>query len=635
MTNLFTPKKLHIQNFCSIAEEQTFTFREGLFFIQGINEDSTTANSNGSGKSLLIEALCWALWGKTLREFKLDDEVINRHVGRDCRVRLEFSLGGVDYEVVRKRGVVNKYEKRNDLLFYVNGVPASGNSMAETQQQIIGVLGSLTFDTFSLMMPGARADLAQMTHGQIVQALEELLMLEHLVTARKKLSTDLKNLQREAKELTSSRDTLNAENDVLLAKRTALSQELLLREKEKLVSQYATVVEQEQKLKQQQTLLNEAQTQEDALLLSLSKISDLVSSLTQEQTLYKQRLGSILAERELALGHFEGDIAKLKKQQEAAIQQQGKCTLCGGLVNEQHKQQHIDQLQDQIDKLVTQQQITSNKYTDLVVETKALQEKTKARLEEALHDKKATQEKQSSWSAQLNMFRSTVTTTTKDVLRQRTEVTALLAQIDRQLTDLATRSDEIEQQCAELSQEIREIDKTVEALRYQENHMEFWYDSLDLEGFRVHVLISVLPYLTARAQHYASILTDGELSISFLPKKNSKTMFHVHVVNTNGAAVYNGFSKGEKGKVNLAVSLAIADLAANVSSTKLSFRFFDEAFDGIDKTGMTLLVSLLNEQAKDHRSIYVISHNPDIEGMISNVVTVRKKKDTTYIEDNL
>ncbi len=634
MISLFTPKKLYIQNFCSIGEEQTFTFREGLFFIQGVNEDSTTANSNGSGKSLLIEALCWVLWGQTLRDFKLDDDVINRHVGRDCRVRLEFTLGGTSYELLRKRGVVSKYEKRNDLILFVNGTNATGNSMAETQGIVNDILG-LTFDTFSLMMPGARSDLAQMTHAQIIQALEELLQLENLVVARKKLGLEAKSLAAQIADITHLREGLLQEYSKLLVRKEAFQRDVLLAQKREAVKKYALVVEGEQRLKQQQELLFEARGKLRGFNDLLAQTQKVIDGYKTEELQLVQRANNLQKDLDTEKSHISQQISKLKGQQAAAGKQEGTCTLCGSPVNPSHIQSHVQHLQDAIDNLFAKQDKLQTEMSELLSEVQADLVKIKEHVAEQATARGGLRETVSSWETQVSMLDSSVSSDTSSLLARRTEAFTLLKQVDQQLDELDVLVARVDTRCSEIDTEVAGLTERLTVLEAQHNHVTYWHQSLDLEGFRVHVLISVLPFLTQRAQHYASLLSDGELHISFLPKKSSKVMFHVHVVNTLGAAVYNGFSKGERGKVNLAVSLALADLAANISATKLSFRFFDEAFDGIDKTGMTLLVQLLNEQAKDHSSIYVISHNPDIESMISNVVTVRKKKDTTYIEDSV
>jgi exonuclease SbcC len=149
------PIKLTLRNFMCYRETATLSL-EGLHV-------ACLCGENGHGKSALLEALTWALWGKT----RLGDDADGLiHAGQsDMSVELEFEAGGLRYRVVRRReGPRVNRPGRAELQVYIvtpegANKAVSGNTQSETQQRIIELL-HLTYDTFinSAFLVQGRAD---------------------------------------------------------------------------------------------------------------------------------------------------------------------------------------------------------------------------------------------------------------------------------------------------------------------------------------------------------------------------------------------------------------------------------------------------------------------------------------------
>ena len=94
-------KEISIQNFYSICD-LTLNFEEykGLIVIKGKNVDS--GGSNGSGKSALIEAICFGLTGKTIRK-STEDALVNNIAKKKCKVTLSLEAGGKNFKVIRQK----------------------------------------------------------------------------------------------------------------------------------------------------------------------------------------------------------------------------------------------------------------------------------------------------------------------------------------------------------------------------------------------------------------------------------------------------------------------------------------------------------------------------------------------------
>lgn len=104
--------KLHLVNFLSYKEE-TFEFKDmnGLILITGINDENGSSNeSNGAGKSSIFDAIIWAAFGRVRGIFDKElvkDDVIrieeNEQRANHCSVEIWFKLDGNEYKIKRKR----------------------------------------------------------------------------------------------------------------------------------------------------------------------------------------------------------------------------------------------------------------------------------------------------------------------------------------------------------------------------------------------------------------------------------------------------------------------------------------------------------------------------------------------------
>ena len=136
------PSKLFLCNFMCYRDNVPPLHFDGIHL-------ACLCGDNGNGKSALIDAITWALWGKS--RAKSDDELI--HLGkRDMEVEFDFKVGEDLYRVMRKRSKTRLERPGQTLLdFQVANQegfrPISGDSMKETEQKIIHTL-RMDYPTF-------------------------------------------------------------------------------------------------------------------------------------------------------------------------------------------------------------------------------------------------------------------------------------------------------------------------------------------------------------------------------------------------------------------------------------------------------------------------------------------------------
>lgn len=146
------PLKLRLHNFMCYRDPQPLDF-------SGIHL-ACLAGDNGHGKSALLDAMTWALWGRARVGARHDDELI--HLGQtEMEVELEFALGNVRYRVIRKRDSRRRGQSALELQGWDGSqfIPLTEPSIRATQARINALL-RMDYDTFinSAFLLQGRAD---------------------------------------------------------------------------------------------------------------------------------------------------------------------------------------------------------------------------------------------------------------------------------------------------------------------------------------------------------------------------------------------------------------------------------------------------------------------------------------------
>ena len=170
-----TPIRLNLKNFMSYGETGGALLFEGLHV-------ASICGDNGNGKSAILEAITWAVWGKTRASgtrASSEDDLIRTHA-EEAEVTFEFMIGDQTFRIVRKRKrgrptstVLTQKRETGDFVL------VTGGGKREVQQQIIDLL-SMTHETFlnSAYLQQGRADeFTRQTADKRKQILAEILGL--------------------------------------------------------------------------------------------------------------------------------------------------------------------------------------------------------------------------------------------------------------------------------------------------------------------------------------------------------------------------------------------------------------------------------------------------------------------------
>ena len=560
--------------------------RKDLTLVLGENLDlggDDTGARNGTGKTTIINALSYSLFGNALTNIKKDN-LINKTNGKNMLVTVEFECDGIDYKIERGR-------KPNTMAFYIGNqeqdiTDESQGDSRETQAQIERLL-SMSHDMFKHIV-------ALNTYTEPFLALranEQRAIIEQLlgITMLSEKADKLKELGKQTKDaITSEEFRIKAVTDANVR-----------------------IQEQIEALKRRQTMWNNKHDEEidkthDAIE-ELQKI-DIQAEIQAHQAFKAwdqlrkdlNELSSAITRSKMDLSREEKTVSKISA--ELVSLENHTCHTCG---QEFHDEKH--------------QSVMGQKQRDLAG-AKSAQEShaaTLAELQLAL-----------SGLGELGPRPVMFYDKESDAIHHQATVDNLI----RQLTAKAAESDPYVEQIAEMQTTALEvIDYSImnELTRIKE-HQEFLLKLLtNKDSFiRKRIIDQNLSYLNARLGQYLD-----RIGLPHTVKFNNDLT--VSIEELGRELDFDNLSRGERNRLILSLSWAFRDVWENLYK-KINLLFIDEVIDtGMDASGVESSLAILKKMAREgDRSVWLVSHKDELAGRVNNILTVVKENGfTTYNTD--
>ena len=224
------PIKLSLRNF--------MCYREASLAFDGIHV-ACLCGDNGNGKSALLDAMTWALWGKS--RAKTDDELI--YLGMtDMEVEFEFAVGKDRYRVIRKRSKAKLRRAGQSLLDFQVAAgdgfrSISGNAIRETEHKIVDTL-RMDYDTFinsAYLVQGRADEFSKKEPSKRKQVLADILGLSRYDELEARAREQARLKEREARDLDiaiAQMDKEIAEKGTYEAELRSVSESVVQQEKE-------------------------------------------------------------------------------------------------------------------------------------------------------------------------------------------------------------------------------------------------------------------------------------------------------------------------------------------------------------------------------------------------------------------
>jgi len=579
-------KNLTVKNFMSVgAATQGIDFdRNDLTLVLGENLDlGGDGSRNGTGKTTIINALSYALYGQALSNIRKDN-LVNKTNGKNMLVSLDFSVNAQDYRIERGR-------KPNVLRFYINNEhkaaedEAQGDSR-ETQDAIERVM-NMSHDMF-------RHVLALNTYTEpflSLKANDQRTIIEQLlgITLLSERADAIKELNRQTK------DAIQAEEFRIRAVQEANKR----------------IEEQIESLRKRQRLWT-AKRDEDVGKLQQA-IADLehididaeVQAHRDLEAFYVKKKSLDDANRYIR--QIDSDDAKLnrlldKLKTEIKALDAHKCHSCGQDLHDdkqdelkQAKQASIQETALQLLANDTQRQ----GHEDTITQVGALGTAPTVfydSLEQALN------------------HRNTVETLRKDLTSRSADIDTY----EEQITDMQ-------------GQALQTVSyDTLNELTRLQDHQDFLLKLLTSKDsfVRKKIIDQNLSYLNARLTHYLDRIGLPH-TVKF---QNDLT---VSIEELGRELDFDNLSRGERNRLILSMSWAFRDVWESLYSP-INLLFIDELIDnGLDTQGVENALALLKKMSRErHKSIWLVSHRDELAGRVENILKVIKENGfTSYNTD--
>jgi DNA repair exonuclease SbcCD ATPase subunit len=535
---------------------------------------------NGAGKSSILDALTFGLFGKPFRKIN-KPQLVNSINSSNTVVEIEFSIGKKQYKIIRgiKPNIfeiycdsilVNQDAKVKDYQEHLEKFILKLNYKSFTQ---VVILGSASFVPFMQLSPADRRS--------IIEDLLDIQIFSSMNTIVKNRITSIKDEQK-----TVEYDTKLINEKITLQKQN--------------IEEYKKnhLVEIEKKTKEI--------TDNDAYLDKVTKDIALIQKHNQQLT-DKIADKSTVSTRNTKLltlqSKFEDSVKKLNKEI-SFYENNDNCPTCLQAIAEDTKQKHVTEKQSKITEIGT----ASTKLEEEIVNVCK-------RLDE------------------IDNIQKHITSHNSEIIKLNTQVTSinsfnakLLKEIE-ELKSRTTSNENDDEKLKTLNAQLQESTTLAEKLSTDKHYHEYAASLLKDTGIKTKIIKQYLPVMNKLINKY---LTAMDFFVNFnLNESFEETIKSRH----RDEFSYASFSEGEKMRIDLALLFTWRQIAKMKNSVSTNLLVLDEVFDSsLDGVGTEEFLKLLNS-LDTNTNVFVISHKGDqLFDKFRSIIKFTKKNNFSQIE---
>ena len=666
---------LQMANFMSYADEEiNFSDYEGIVEIEGRNLDDPSAQSNGSGKSVIPEALQWVLFGDTLRGLS-GDKVISNMSGVGCSVTLLLLANEEIYQVKRFR---KDKEFKNQLFFSLldgdlNEVKdLRGKSDAETQTVLQKVLGidEMSFANSVFFGYGLSKPFASMTDKEQKAVLENTVgcgyfpeLQERARDLSKSVQDALTDTQAKLTYLEKRQEELSKDQAYAVADSRAWVEKNEVRVRElkaelSMVEDYLETIG----IGDRQTQLDEinaAIVEYQGALADYEKTRAAQAECSKAIFSQMDEIRSVSSLMQVAESKRDKFISEMKllEAKEKTLSESYKSQVCA-TCKQSLQDEWVASLKEQSQELkiqIQKQHVEAKRWSE-VAQVKA---ETLERENVKLEGLRKEEDRLASLCADQVEFKKLYDELERERTKLEAQITAVVstrASLERESSELKEsivgvqmQDDPHQEAIKRISQRLEEADAEMVTIREKSAALtkrylafKFWDAAFSDKGsstqspIKSYLFDSIVPVLDDLVRAYTEVLTLGSMSVKFNTVTALKTgelrdKFGIVVENKYGSDDYLGDSSGERKKVDLPIMFALHALARLKSGSRFNVLFMDEVLDSLDAQGCSRVMLLLREIAPVFEKIFVITHNQNLKEMFNDRILVEKKDKVSRI----
>ena len=537
------------------------------------NSTNLIIGTNGAGKSTVLDALTFSLFGKPFRKIN-KPQLINSTNDRDCRVEVEFSIGNISWKVVRgiKPNIFEIYRDQSlldqssaalDQQKWLEQNVLKMNYKSFTQ---IVILGSSTFVPFMQLPASHRREV-----------IEDLLDIKIFSSMNLVIKDKIRLIKDEIKTLELKKESLN------------------------------------DKVQMQKDFIEELENRgKDNINNNNRKISDLdneIEQYTRENESVEEPLRDLIREQDAITGYAEklrklGNLKGKISQKVSSITKEHKfftensvCPTCTQPINEEFR---INRIKDAQDK------------------AKELQSGYKE-LEEAIKEEEERERQYNSLTKEISKLTNGISQNNIKINGLRRQIRNLESEIQKIAEQLANRNSEHEK-LESFKDNLKTTYDELASKKDSINYYDFSYSLLKDGGVKSKIIKKYLPLINQQVNRYLQMM-DFYINFTLDEEFNETVQSPIHEDFS-----YASFSEGEKMRIDLALLFTWREVARMKNSVNTNLLIMDEVFDSsLDGFGTEEFLKIINYVIKD-TNVFVISHKTGLEDRFERVIKFEKIK---------
>jgi DNA repair exonuclease SbcCD ATPase subunit len=540
-----------------------------------LNKNSTTliVGNNGAGKSTILDALCFVLFGRGFRKIN-KPQLINTTNEKDCLVEIEFKVNTIHWKVIR--GI-----KPNIFEIYRNGSVLDQSSSAIDQQkwleQSVLKMNFKSFTQIIILGSSNFVPFMQLTAASRREVIEDLLDIKIFSSMNVIIKEKIRSLKEEIKTLELKKESVK------------------------------------DKVEMQKNFIDELENLGNANInANKEKIANLdkeIGDYMEENTSNEDPLRALIREQDDITGYAEklrklGNLKGKISQKVSTITKEHKfftentvCPTCTQSIEEEFRLNRIKDAQDKAKEL-------QSGYKEL---------------EEAIKEEEDRERQFNELSKEISKLTNGISQNNIKINGLRRQIQNLESEIQTLTENLANRNsehDKLEKFKNDLKSVYDDLSGKKDLIQYH----DFSYSLLKDSGVKSKIIKKYLPLINQQVNRYLQML-DFYINFTLDEEFNETVQSPIHEDFS-----YSSFSEGEKQRIDLALLFTWREVAKFKNSTNTNLLILDEVFDSsLDGLGTEDFIKIIRYVVKDS-NVFIISHKAGMEDRFESVLKFEKIK---------
>ena len=559
-------EKVRWKNFLSTGNQNT----EINFTNHSTN---LVIGTNGAGKSTMLDALTFALFGKPFRKIN-KPQLINTVNEKDCVVEVEFSIGTTNWKVIR--GI-----KPNLFEIHKDGSALNQSAAALDQQkwleQNVLKMNYKSFTQIVILGSSTFVPFMQLTASNRREVIEDLLDIRIFSSMNNLIKDKIRAIKEETKVLELKKESLNDK----VRMQENFIEELECRGKE-------NVKQKENKI--QELLIEENNLMNDNALIEedVFKLNKDIEGVTGA-TSKLRKLGNLK-------GKISNKVATITKEHKF-FTENTVCPTCDQSIEETFRINRINDAQNKAKEL-------QSGYKEL---------------EEAIKEEEERERQFTVLSKEITKLTHGISQNNTKIAGCQRQIRDLESEIQRVTDNLANRNTEHEK-LETFKDNLKTTYDNLATRKETINYYNFSYSLLKDGGVKSKIIKKYLPLINQQVNRYLQMM-DFYINFTLDDEFNETVQSPIH---ENFS--YSSFSEGEKMRIDLALLFTWREVARMKNSVNTNLLIMDEVFDSsLDGFGTEEFLKIIRFVIKD-ANIFVISHKESLHDKFADVIRFEKVK---------